>query len=59
MLELVDAGGIRPVIGHRLAMTDVVAAHRIVDARHRRGAIVLDWPAANVPREVVPISRTG
>jgi NADPH:quinone reductase-like Zn-dependent oxidoreductase len=59
MLELVEAGAFRPVLGHRLPMTEVVAAHRIVDARHRRGAIVLDWPAANVPREVVPISRAG
>lgn len=43
---LVEAGGIRPVIGHRFPMTEVIEAHRVVDGRRRKGAVILDWPAA-------------
>jgi NADPH:quinone reductase-like Zn-dependent oxidoreductase len=43
---LVEAGAIRAVIGHRFPMTEVVAAHRVVEGRRRRGAVILGWPAA-------------
>ncbi|MEM9463682.1 MAG: NAD(P)-dependent alcohol dehydrogenase [Myxococcota bacterium] len=42
----VEQGTLRPVVGHRFAMADVVQAHRLVQARHRRGAVVLEFPAA-------------
>jgi NADPH:quinone reductase-like Zn-dependent oxidoreductase len=42
---LVEAGAIRPVIGHRFPMTEVVTAHRVIEGRHRKGAVILDWPA--------------
>lgn len=44
----VEAGDIRPIIGRRFPMEDVVAAHRLVESRHRRGAVVLDLPAATM-----------
>jgi NADPH:quinone reductase-like Zn-dependent oxidoreductase len=44
----VEAGQIRPVVGHRFAMDDVVEAHRLVERRHRRGAVVLEFPGAEV-----------
>jgi NADPH:quinone reductase-like Zn-dependent oxidoreductase len=40
---LVAAGAIRPVIGHRFPMTEVVEAHRVVERRRRKGAVILDW----------------
>jgi NADPH:quinone reductase-like Zn-dependent oxidoreductase len=40
---LVTAGAIRPVIGHRFPMTEVVEAHRVVEKRRRKGAVILDW----------------
>ena len=46
LCALVDAGALRPVIGHQFAMRDVVEAHRVVDRRRRRGAVILEWPAA-------------
>lgn len=50
IVALVEAGAIRPVVGHRFPMTDVVAAHRVVEGRQgRRGAVILDWPAAQTP----------
>ncbi len=39
---MVEAGAIRPVIGHRFAMDEIVDAHRVVDRRRRRGAVVVD-----------------
>jgi NADPH:quinone reductase-like Zn-dependent oxidoreductase len=47
---LVMAGAIRPVIGHRFPMTEVVAAHRVVEGRRRKGAVILDWPVAAIAR---------
>lgn len=48
LTEFVKRGAFVPVVGHRFAMTDVVAAHQLVESRHRRGAVILDWPAARV-----------
>jgi NADPH:quinone reductase-like Zn-dependent oxidoreductase len=42
-IALVEAGAIRPVIGHRFPMTEVVEAHRVVEGRRRKGAVILDW----------------
>jgi NADPH:quinone reductase-like Zn-dependent oxidoreductase len=47
--DLVEAGAIRPVIGHRMALRDIVAAHRLVDSGRKRGALVLQ-----VSGEVTP-----
>lgn len=43
--EAVQSGSIRPVVGDRFPYTSVVEAHRIVDARHRRGAVILEFGA--------------
>ncbi len=40
----VEQGGLRPVVGHRFPMAEVIEAHRVVERRHRRGAVVLDFP---------------
>jgi NADPH:quinone reductase-like Zn-dependent oxidoreductase len=40
---LVEAGAMRPVVGHRFPMTEVVEAHRVVEGRRRKGAVILDW----------------
>ncbi|MEM1028708.1 MAG: NAD(P)-dependent alcohol dehydrogenase [Myxococcota bacterium] len=45
LADRVENGRLRPVIGHRFPMTEVVAAHHVVDRRHRRGAVILEWPA--------------
>lgn len=57
--ELVEAGAIRPVIGHRFPMTAVREAHRVVERRRRRGAVILDWPAAGAGAEAAPLRRVG
>ncbi len=60
LAALVEAGELAPVIGHRLPMTEVVEAHRIVDRRRRRGAVILDWPAASAPsNKTIPLRRAG
>ncbi|MBX2803201.1 MAG: zinc-binding dehydrogenase [Myxococcales bacterium] len=41
--QAVRDGLIRPVVGERFSYTSVVQAHRFVDARHRRGAVILDF----------------
>jgi hypothetical protein len=51
----VKRGGER--LRRRADEEDDVTAHRIVDARHRRGVVVLDWPAAGA--DVLPISRAS
>ncbi|UPY37778.1 NAD(P)-dependent alcohol dehydrogenase [Sediminicoccus sp. KRV36] len=38
---LVEAGALRPVIGHHMALEEIVAAHRLVDSGRKRGALVL------------------
>lgn len=42
----VEAGQLRPVIGRRFPMAEVIDAHRLVEARHKQGAVVLDFPGA-------------
>lgn len=44
--ERVEQGKLRPVVGRRFPMAEVVDAHRLVEARHRQGAVVLDFPGA-------------
>ena len=41
LLDIVREGGIKPVIGHRFDMKNAADAHRVVDGRHRQGAVVL------------------
>lgn len=40
--SMVEAGQVRPVIGHRFELSDIRDAYRLVESRHRRGAVVLD-----------------
>jgi NADPH:quinone reductase-like Zn-dependent oxidoreductase len=56
---LVEAGAIRPVIGHRFPMSEVVQAHRVVEGRRRKGAVILDWPAAHCSGEPILLRRAG
>ncbi len=44
LVERVNEGVLKPVIGDRFAMGEVIDAHRLVESRHRRGAVVLDFP---------------
>ena len=44
--DRVEQGRLRPVVGRRFPMAAVVEAHRLVDHRHRQGAVVLDFPGA-------------
>ena len=39
--DLVEAGTLRPVIGHSFALDDIVAAHRLVDSGRKQGSLVL------------------
>jgi NADPH:quinone reductase-like Zn-dependent oxidoreductase len=40
---MIADGLLRPVIGHRFAMDEVAKAHDLVEGRHRKGAVVLDF----------------
>ena len=42
LLEMVADGRLRPVIDRRFALDDIVAAHRYVEGRSRKGAVVID-----------------
>jgi len=42
LVALVDAGQLKPVIGHRFPLRQAGAAHELVEKRHRRGSVVLD-----------------
>ncbi|MBE9636059.1 NAD(P)-dependent alcohol dehydrogenase [Salipiger mangrovisoli] len=42
LLELWRAGKLRPVIDSRFALDEIAAAHRLVETRHRAGAVVLE-----------------
>lgn len=42
VLEMVVAGTLRPVIDRRFDLDEITAAHRYVEARHRKGAVVVD-----------------
>ena len=40
--DLVEQGAIRPVIGRRMPLSDIVAAHALVDSGRKQGALVLE-----------------
>lgn len=42
LLELWRAGKLRPVIDSRFPLEQIAAAHRLVETRHRAGAVVLE-----------------
>lgn len=46
LLDLWQAGHLRPVIGQVFPMEQVAAAHALVESRHKRGAVVLDMQAS-------------
>lgn len=51
--DLVEAGALRPVIGHEMALGHIVAAHALVDSGRKQGALVLrvvPIPAGCPPR---------
>ncbi|NVB38835.1 NAD(P)-dependent alcohol dehydrogenase [Pseudenhygromyxa sp. WMMC2535] len=59
---LVEAGAIRPIVGRRFEMAEIVAAHRVVERRRgRRGAVIVELPAAESAKRasVVPLERVG
>jgi len=61
LCELVARGEIRPVIGHRFVMDEIVEAHQVVEARRRRGAVIIDvvTPAAeDVEPEAAALLRS-
>ena len=41
LVGLAEAGRLRPVIDRSYDLAEIVAAHRFVDAGHKRGAVVL------------------
>jgi NADPH:quinone reductase-like Zn-dependent oxidoreductase len=43
--DLAEQGAIRPVIGHRLPLRDIVAAHALVDSGRKQGALVIELGA--------------
>lgn len=47
--DLVEQGAIRPVIGHRMALPDIVAAHALVDSGRKQGALILEVTPAGCP----------
>jgi NADPH:quinone reductase-like Zn-dependent oxidoreductase len=40
--DLVEQGALRPVIGHRMPLGGIVAAHALVDSGRKQGALVLE-----------------
>ena len=54
LVDLVVSGAIRPVIGHRFDLDDVVEAHRVVDGRRgKRGAVIVDVVPEQAARPVL------
>ena len=41
LVDLAEQGGLRPVIDRSFDLAEIVAAHRFVDAGHKRGSVVL------------------
>ena len=39
--ELVEAGVIRPVLGHTFPIEEIVEAHRLVQSGHKRGGVAV------------------
>lgn len=42
VVALYEAGVLRPVLGRRFAFEDIGQAHRLVESRHRSGAVVVE-----------------
>jgi NADPH:quinone reductase-like Zn-dependent oxidoreductase len=40
--DMVAAGSLRPVVDRVFALSEIVEAHRYVEARHRSGAVIVD-----------------
>ena len=41
LAALAEAGQYKPLIGHRLRLDEIVAAHRLVDSGHKQGSVVV------------------
>ena len=52
LVDLVEAEAIRPVIGHRFGLSGTVDAHRVVDGRRRKGAVIVEVRPEPVARVV-------
>ncbi len=39
--ELVEAGAIKPVLGHTFPLDEIVEAHRLVESGHKRGGVAI------------------
>ena len=48
LLNLWRAGKLRPVIDRRFDIADIAEAYRYVEARHRKGSVILDLPKPEV-----------
>lgn len=48
--DLAAQGALRPVIGHRMPLAEITAAHALVDSGRKQGALVLDVIPAECPR---------
>jgi NADPH:quinone reductase-like Zn-dependent oxidoreductase len=42
LIDMVQAGTLRPIIDRRYPLTEIRAAYEHVESRHRAGAIVVD-----------------
>lgn len=47
--DLVEQGALRPVIGHRMPLSEIVAAHALVDSGRKQGALVIELIPAGCP----------
>lgn len=41
LVDMITAGDLNPVIGHRFALSDIQDAYRLVESRRRKGSVVL------------------
>jgi NADPH:quinone reductase-like Zn-dependent oxidoreductase len=51
LVEMVEAGQVRPVIDHRVPLEDIAEAIAYVAAGHNRGTTVITMTAAGVTHE--------
>ncbi|MBV2359584.1 NAD(P)-dependent alcohol dehydrogenase [Thalassococcus sp. CAU 1522] len=52
VLAMVANGQLRPVVDRHFALDDIVSAHAYVEARHRKGAVIVDMARAGDARAI-------